>query len=237
MRKSAYARTNVSPFSSKIDYGNDAQSVENDYDKESHQFFNHPSNISGNANSFLHGIGDPSIRFATKEEKVRFDRNTRRARRALVVCALFLFLLAFSRPIYGPYIDRFGEDGDATLIEVVKDHLTKRAERHGLKNVGGGRASSKRNNANNRHNNNNNNGNTKEESTFHARYRRIEEERRALLEEHKDGVEDEMDTVRRLEVLEERAKNLLREHGKKHGRKRTHESNSKGMSGGGGGAE
>ena len=237
MRKSAYARTNVSPFSSKIDYGNDAQSVENDYDKESHQFFNHPSNIPGNANSFLHGIGDPTIRFATKEEKVRFDRNTRRARRALVVCALFLFLLAFSRPIYGPYIDRFGEDGDATLIEVVKDHLTKRAERHGLKNVGGGRASSKRNNANNRHNNNNNNGNTKEESTFHARYRRIEEERRALLEEHKDGVEDEMDTVRRLEVVEERAKNLLREHGKKHGRKRTHESNSKGMSGGGGGAE
>ena len=232
MRKSAYARTNVSPFSSKIDYGNDAQSVENDYDKESHQFFN-PSN-AGNA-SCMHGIGDP-IRFATKEEKVRFDRNTRRARRALVVCALFLFLLAFSRPIYGPYIDRFGEDGDATLIEVVKDHLTKRAERHGLGNVGGGRASSKRN-ANNRHNNNNNNGNTKEESTFHARYRRIEEERRALLEEHKDGVEDEMDTVRRLEVLEERAKNLLREHGKKHGRKRTHESNSKGMSGGGGGAE
>jgi hypothetical protein len=235
MRKSAYARTNV-PFSSSKIGGNDAQSVENDYDKESHQFFNHPSNIPGNANSFLHGIGDPTIRFATKEEKVRFDRNTRRARRALVVCALFLFLLAFSRPIYGPYIDRFGEDGDATLIEVVKDHLTKRAERHGLGNVGGGRASSKRN-ANNRHNNNNNNGHTKEESTFHARYRRIEEERRALLEEHKDGVEDEMDTVRRLEVLEERAKNLLREHGKKHGRKRTHESNSKGMSGGGGGAE
>tara|TARA_B110000444_G_scaffold252358_1_gene281574 strand:- start:1078 stop:1776 length:699 start_codon:yes stop_codon:yes gene_type:complete len=232
MRKSAYARTNV-PFSSKIGYGNDAQSVENDYDKESHQFFNHPSNIPGNANSFLHGIGDPSIRFATKEEKVRFDRNTRRARVALVSCTLFLFLLAFSRPIYGPYIDRFGEDGDATLIEVVKDHLTKRAERHGLGNVGGGHSSKR--NANNRHNNNN--GNNKEESTFHARYRRIEEERRALLEEHKDGVEDEMDTVRRLEVLEERAKNLLREHGKKHGRKRTHESNSKGMSGGGGGAE
>ena len=233
MRKSAYARTNVHPFSSSKIGGNDAQSVENDYDKESHQFFN-PSNSSGNA-SFLHGIGDP-IRFATKEEKVRFDRNTRRARISLVACTLFLFLLAFSRPIYGPYIDRFGEDGDATLIEVVKDHLTKRAERHGLGNVGGGRASSKRN-ANNRHNNNNNNGNTKEESTFHARYRRIEEERRALLEEHKDGVEDEMDTVRRLEVLEERAKNLLREHGKKHGRKRSYESNSKGMSGGGGGAE
>ena len=232
MRKSAYARTNV-PFSSKIG-GGDAKSsnksVDNDYDKESHQFFN-PSN-AGNA-SCMHGIGDP-IRFATKEEKVRFDRNTRRARIALVICTLFLFLLAFSRPIYGPYIDKFGEDGDATLIEVVKDHLTKRAERHGLGNVGGGRASAKRN-ANNRHNNNN--GNNKEESTFHARYRRIEEERRALLEEHKDGVEDEMDTVQRLEVLEERAKNLLREHGKKHGRKRTHESNSKGMSGGGGGAE
>lgn len=195
MRKSAYARTNV-PFSSKIG-GGDAKSsnksVDNDYDKESHQFFN-PSN-AGNA-SCMHGIGDP-IRFATKEEKVRFDRNTRRARIALVICTLFLFLLAFSRPIYGPYIDKFGEDGDATLIEVVKDHLTKRAERHGLGNVGGGRASSKRN-ANNRHNNNN--GNNKEESTFHARYRRIEEERRALLEEHKDGVEDEMDTVQRLEV-------------------------------------
>ena len=233
MRKSAYARTNV-PFSSKIDFGNDAQSVENDYDKESHQFFNHPSNISGNAKSFLHGIGDPSIRFATKEEKVRFDRNTRRARIALVVCTLFLFLLAFSRPIYGPYIDRFGEDGDATLIEVVKDHLTKRAERHGLVNVGGGHSSSSsKRNTHNRHNNNGN----KEESTFHARYRRIEEERRALLEEHVDGVDDEMDTVRRLEVLEERAKNLLREHGKKHGRKHNHESNSKGISGGGGGTE
>ena len=34
-----------------------------------------------------------------------------------------------------------------------------------------------------------------------------------------------------------KAKNLLREHGKKHGRKRTHESNSEGMSGGDGGAE
>jgi len=42
MRKSAYARTNV-PFSSSKIGGNDAQSVENDYDKESHQFFN-PSN-------------------------------------------------------------------------------------------------------------------------------------------------------------------------------------------------
>ena len=47
-----------------------------------------------------------------------------------------------------------------------------------------GHASSKRN----RHNSN------KDESTFHARYRKIEEERRALLKEHVDGV-DEMDTV------------------------------------------
>ena len=47
---------------------------------------------------------------------------------------------------------------------MVKESLTKRAERHGLND---GHASSKRN----RHNSN------KDESTFHARYRKIEEER------------------------------------------------------------
>ena len=92
--------------------------------------------------------------------------------------------------------------------------MTKRAERHGLND---GHASSKRN----RHNSN------KDESTFHARYRKIEEERRALLKEHVDGV-DEMDTVRRLEVLEERAKILLREHARKHGRKHHENGHAKG---------
>ena len=83
------------------------------------------------------------LRFATKEEKIRFDRNTRRARCALITCTIFLIVLAFARPIYGPYIDRFGEDGDTSIIEVVKESLTKRAERHGLND---GHASSKRNN-------------------------------------------------------------------------------------------
>ena len=103
------------------------------------------------------------LRFATKEEKIRFDRNTRRARCASITCTIFLIVLAFARPIYGPYIDRFGEDGDGhnrggkgKLDETQRERLND------------GHASSKRN----RHNSN------KDESTFHARYRKIEEERR-----------------------------------------------------------
>ena len=204
MRKSAYARTNVASSSgSKICAVDPSDNQQYFYDKESNQFCN--------PNAAANGY---ELRFATKEEKIRFDRNTRRARCALITCTIFLIVLAFARPIYGPYIDRFGEDGDASIIEVVKESLTKRAERHGLND---GHASSKRN----RHNSN------KDESTFHARYRKIEEERRALLKEHVDGV-DEMDTVRRLEVLEERAKILLREHARKHGRKHHENGHAKG---------
>jgi hypothetical protein len=206
MRKSAYARTSGAANNNQSLQKNIAVS-ECDYDNESNHFSNaHSSHYE--------------LRFLSKEEKIRFDRNTRRARVTLVLCTLFLFLLAFSRPIYGPYIDRFGEDGDASLIEVVKEHLTKRAERHGL------------NAHSSRHN---------KESTFHARYRRIEEERRALLEEHAADGMDETDVMRRLEVLEERAKNLLKEHAKKHGKKHTgnsnHESRGKGAGGDGGGTE
>jgi len=41
-------------------------------------------------------------------------------------------LLAAGRPLYGPYIDRFGETGDKGVIAVVKTSLRKRAERHDL---------------------------------------------------------------------------------------------------------
>ena len=41
-------------------------------------------------------------------------------------------LLAAGRPVYGPYIDRFGETGDKGVIAVVKTSLRKRAERHDL---------------------------------------------------------------------------------------------------------
>jgi len=100
MRKSAYARTSGAANNNQSLQKNIAVS-ECDYDNESNHFSNAHSS---------HG----ELRFLSKEEKIRFDRNTRRARVTLVLCTLFLFLLAFSRPIYGPYIDRFGEDGDAS---------------------------------------------------------------------------------------------------------------------------
>ena len=75
---------------------------------------------------------------------------------------LFLFLLAFADRYTGHISINLGKIGGCDFNRGGEGPLTKRAERHGLGNVGGGRASSKRN-ANNRHNNNNGN---KDESCF-----------------------------------------------------------------------
>lgn len=60
------------------------------------------------------------------------DRGTRRSRRFLAGLVVGCVLLAAGRPVYGPYIDRFGETGDKGVIAVVKTSLRKRAERHDL---------------------------------------------------------------------------------------------------------
>ena len=60
------------------------------------------------------------------------DRGTKQSRRFLVGLVVGCVLLAAGRPLYGPYIDRFGETGDKDVIAVVKTSLRKRAERHDL---------------------------------------------------------------------------------------------------------
>lgn len=60
------------------------------------------------------------------------DRGTRQSRRFLAGLVVGCVLLAAGRPLYGPYIDRFGETGDKGVIAVVKTSLRKRAERHDL---------------------------------------------------------------------------------------------------------
>ena len=60
------------------------------------------------------------------------DRGTKQSRRFLVGLVVGCVLLAAGRPLYGPYIDRFGETGDKGVIAVVKTSLRKRAERHDL---------------------------------------------------------------------------------------------------------
>lgn len=48
------------------------------------------------------------------------DRGTRRSRRAILSIVVACVLLAVGRPVYGPYIDRFGERGDASVISLVR---------------------------------------------------------------------------------------------------------------------
>lgn len=60
------------------------------------------------------------------------DRGTRRSRRAILSIVVACVLLAVGRPVYGPYIDRFGERGDASVISLVQHGLAKRARKHEL---------------------------------------------------------------------------------------------------------
>ena len=68
----------------------------------------------------------------TPSERAAHHRGTRRSRWALAALVLACALVALLRPLYGPYIDRFGETGDKGVIAVVKTSLRKRAERHDL---------------------------------------------------------------------------------------------------------
>ena len=157
---------------------------------------------------------DETETFATKQEKLRFDRTTRKAQLAIVIMIVFLLIVAVSRPVYGPYIDRFGEDGDKKLIEVVKGHLKGREKKRmqrSLENDG---------------------------QSFHARLRAIEEARARLLDAgYLDGSDEDLDEesrMRRLSDLEKKATKLREEHrrhsnheGKRRGRNNNDNNNNK----------
>ena len=66
------------------------------------------------------------------KERVAHDRGTRRARITLVALVVFCCLLKLTRPLYGPYIDRFGENNDQSMMERFGSHLEERARRNNL---------------------------------------------------------------------------------------------------------
>ena len=61
------------------------------------------------------------------KERAAHDRGTRRARITLVALVVFCCLLKLTRPLYGPYIDRFGENNDQSMMERFGSHLEERA--------------------------------------------------------------------------------------------------------------
>lgn len=65
-----------------------------------------------------------------------YRQGTKRARLVLVGMTVFLILVALTRPIYGPYIDRFGERGDESVIQAaitqLNSNLEIRAKRNNL---------------------------------------------------------------------------------------------------------
>ena len=48
------------------------------------------------------------------------DRGTRRSRRVILSIVVACVFLAVGMPVYGPYIDRFGELGVASFLVVVR---------------------------------------------------------------------------------------------------------------------
>ena len=66
------------------------------------------------------------------QRKAAHDRGTRRARITLVALVVFCCLLKLTRPLYGPYIDRFGENNDQSMMERFGSHLEERARRNNL---------------------------------------------------------------------------------------------------------
>ena len=75
--------------------------------------------------------GDPRMAMSAKA-KAAHDRGTMQARLAIVAIVVFMSLLAATRPLYGPYIDRFGVNNDQTMMERIGSHLQERARRHNL---------------------------------------------------------------------------------------------------------
>ena len=75
--------------------------------------------------------GDPRSTMSAKE-RAAHDRGTRRARITLVALVVFCCLLKLTRPLYGPYIDRFGVNNDQSMMERFGSHLEERARRNNL---------------------------------------------------------------------------------------------------------
>ena len=86
---------------------------------------------SGNASTSQHTLPTCSSLRSPRSREAH-DRGTRQSRRAIVSIIIGCVLLAVGRPVYGPYIDRFGEEKNKGVIHVVKQSLAKRAERHDL---------------------------------------------------------------------------------------------------------
>jgi|MDSW01.1.fsa_nt_gb hypothetical protein len=68
----------------------------------------------------------------TPSERAAHHRGTRRSRWALAALVLACALVALLRPLYGPYIDRFGDGGDQSVSRRLGEHFESRAKRHEL---------------------------------------------------------------------------------------------------------
>ena len=65
-------------------------------------------------------------------ERAAHHAGTRASRQALIVLVLSCALIVLLRPMYGPYIDRFGVDGDQSVSSTLASRLESRASRHNL---------------------------------------------------------------------------------------------------------
>ena len=65
-------------------------------------------------------------------ERAAHHAGTRASRQALIVLVLSCALIVLLRPMYGPYIDRFGVDGDQSVSNTLASRLESRASRHNL---------------------------------------------------------------------------------------------------------
>ena len=79
----------------------------------------------------LHVLGlPPSGR--SPAERAAHHAGTRASRQALIVLVVSCALIVLLRPMYGPYIDRFGVDGDQSVSSTLASRLESRASRHNL---------------------------------------------------------------------------------------------------------
>lgn len=89
---------------------------------------------SSNLGEIDAGFAESDVAGFSARARVAHDKGTKNARRCLATMILALVAIGFLRPMYGPYIDRFGDGGDITnFFSKVESVVEERIQRYGLK--------------------------------------------------------------------------------------------------------